>query len=199
MLGVESAGGVDKIVENIGSLPTDLFAETCQQILSQLQGQSQAIDVAEICERFQKAGVRLDLGAAQEITKLLSFSFRSAAKSSLSAEQLISRLCESSSRWGKPALQVLHKLWSEQGSLVCSHQEVQSMITVGQLVDLQWKLGISISSDSCRSLNSPYVTLLLKTADTSGQVSCKSFEMTISQFQNFFKQFKEMAAVLETI
>ncbi|KAJ8256096.1 hypothetical protein COCON_G00199600 [Conger conger] len=199
MLGVESAGGVDKVVENIGSLPTDLFAETCQQILNQLQGRVQAIDVVEICDRFHKAGLGLELGAVQEITKLLSFHFRSAAKSSLSAEQLTSRLCEGSSRWAKPALQVVRKLWSEQGASVCGHQEAQAMLSVGQLVDVQWKLGMAISSDSCRSLNSPFVTLLLKVADSSGQISSKSFEMTIPQFQNFFKQFKEMAAVLETI
>ncbi|KAJ8349964.1 hypothetical protein SKAU_G00250940 [Synaphobranchus kaupii] len=199
MLGVESASGLDKIVENIGSLPTDLLAETCQKILTQLQGRAQAIDVAEICERFQKAGVRLDLGAVQEITKLLSFNFRSAAKNNLSAEQLITRLCESSGKWSKSTLQVVLKLWGEQGALVRSHQEAQSMTSVGQLVDVQWKLGMAISSDTCRSLNSPYVSLLMKIADTSGHISSKSFEMTVSQFQNFFKQFKEMAAVLETI
>ncbi|KAJ8404621.1 hypothetical protein AAFF_G00334840 [Aldrovandia affinis] len=199
MLGVESACGVDKIVENIGSLPADLFAETCQQILTQLQGQAQAIDVAEISERFQKAGIRLDLEAVQAITKLLSFNFRSAAKNVLSAEQLIAGLMESCSKWSKPALQVVRKLWSDQGTLVCGHQGVQAAVSVGQLVDVQWKLGMAVSSDTCRSLNSPYVSLLLKTTDTSGLMSNKSFEMTIPQFQNFFRQFKEMAAVLETV
>ncbi|KAG7467111.1 hypothetical protein MATL_G00149820 [Megalops atlanticus] len=199
MLGVGSASGVDKIVENIGSLPVDLFAETCQQILTQLQGRAQAVDVVEICGRFQKAGIILDLEAVQEISKLLSFNFRSAAKSNLSAEQLITRLRESCSKWSKPALQVVHKLWSEQGNLVRVHQEAQAMSGVGQLVDVQWKLGMAVSSDTCRSLNSPYVSLLLKIADTSGQISSKSFEMTIPQFQNFFRQFKEMAAVLETV
>ncbi|XP_030056464.1 COMM domain-containing protein 6 isoform X2 [Microcaecilia unicolor] len=68
-----------------------------------------------------------------------------------------------------------------------------------QLVDFQWKLGVAVSSDSCRSLNHPYVTVMLKVADYSGQIVSKSFEMTIPQFQNFFKQFKEMAAVLESV
>uniref|UniRef100_A0A8C8K8K4 TBC1 domain family member 4 n=1 Tax=Oncorhynchus tshawytscha TaxID=74940 RepID=A0A8C8K8K4_ONCTS len=51
------------------------------------------------------------------------------------------------------------------------------------LVDMQWKLGMAVSSDTCRSLNSPHVSLLLKIADTSGQISQRSFEMTIAQFQ----------------
>uniref|UniRef100_A0A8C7LI33 TBC1 domain family member 4 n=1 Tax=Oncorhynchus kisutch TaxID=8019 RepID=A0A8C7LI33_ONCKI len=48
---------------------------------------------------------------------------------------------------------------------------------------MQWKLGMAVSSDTCRSLNSPHVSLLLKIADTSGQISQRSFEMTIAQFQ----------------
>nr|XP_015219989.1 PREDICTED: COMM domain-containing protein 6 isoform X2 [Lepisosteus oculatus] len=73
------------------------------------------------------------------------------------------------------------------------------MINIGQLVDLQWKLGMAVSSDTCRSLNYPYVSMTLKIADTTGQLLSKSFEMTVPQFQNFFRQFREMAAVLETV
>ncbi|XP_012409610.2 COMM domain-containing protein 6 [Trichechus manatus latirostris] len=68
-----------------------------------------------------------------------------------------------------------------------------------QLIDFQWKLGMAVSSDSCRSLKYPYVAVMLKVADQSGQVKNKSFEMTIPQFQNFYRQFKEIAAVIETV
>ncbi|RXN28975.1 COMM domain-containing 6 [Labeo rohita] len=67
------------------------------------------------------------------------------------------------------------------------------------LVDIQWKLGMAVSSDTCRSLNSPFISVLMKIADTSGEMSYKSFEMTVQQFQNFYRQFKEMASVLETV
>ncbi|KAB0372860.1 hypothetical protein FD755_015613, partial [Muntiacus reevesi] len=53
------------------------------------------------------------------------------------------------------------------------------------LIDFQWKLGMAVSSDSCRSLKYPYVAVMLKVADHSGQVKNKSFEMTIPQFQEF--------------
>ncbi|XP_048955277.1 COMM domain-containing protein 6 isoform X4 [Canis lupus dingo] len=55
-----------------------------------------------------------------------------------------------------------------------------------ELVDFQWKLGMAVSSDSCRSLKYPYVAVLLKVADHSGQVKNKCFEMTIPQFQILF-------------
>ncbi|XP_040517372.1 COMM domain-containing protein 6 isoform X3 [Gallus gallus] len=66
-------------------------------------------------------------------------------------------------------------------------------------VDIKWKLGVAMSSDTCRSLKYPYVTVALKVADSSGQITNKCFEMTVPQFKNFFRQFKEMAAVLETV
>uniref|UniRef100_A0A4W5KNX0 COMM domain-containing protein 6 n=1 Tax=Hucho hucho TaxID=62062 RepID=A0A4W5KNX0_9TELE len=225
--------GVDKTVENIGRLPPDLLAETCQQILSHLQGQVRGVDSAEISDvsqhistvpsfhslnltiftlsdfvtcflpfsvqKFQRAGIRLDQDALQEVVQFLFLTFRSIEKNNLSADVLVARLAEGSSKWSKAALQVLHRLWSDQGTLVNTHQESQAMLSIGQLVDMQWKLGMAVSSDTCRSLNSPYVSLLLKIADTSGQISQRSFEMTIAQFQNFYRQFKEMAAVLETV
>lgn len=52
-----------------------------------------------------------------------------------------------------------------------------------KLVDFQWKLGMAVSSDRCRSLKYPYVAMKLKVADPSGQVNTKSIEMTIPQFQ----------------
>lgn len=52
-----------------------------------------------------------------------------------------------------------------------------------KLVDMQWKLGMAVSSDTCRSLNSPYVSLRLKFIEPSGQICQRSFEMTIPQFQ----------------
>uniref|UniRef100_A0A672I2P3 TBC1 domain family member 4 n=1 Tax=Salarias fasciatus TaxID=181472 RepID=A0A672I2P3_SALFA len=60
---------------------------------------------------------------------------------------------------------------------------VDCALCVLQLVDLQWKLGMAVSSDACRSLNSPYVTLLLKIARPSGEIIQRAFELTVPQFQ----------------
>ncbi|TSV41653.1 COMM domain-containing protein 6 [Bagarius yarrelli] len=108
---------------------------------------------------------------------------RSAAKRKLTADGLVTKLGECGSKWSKSALQVMHQLWTEHGSVVQAHQELQAVASIGQLVDLQWKLGMAVSSDTCRSLNSPYISILIKIADTSGEISYKSFEMTVPQFQ----------------
>ena len=58
---------------------------------------------------------------------------RSAGKSNLSADDLVSRLEEGSNKWPKASLQVLHRLWSEHGALVQAQQEVQAMLSIGQV------------------------------------------------------------------
>ncbi|XP_044071580.1 COMM domain-containing protein 6 [Siniperca chuatsi] len=200
MPAAEESHGVNKVVDNICRLSPDLLAEACQHILTYLQGQTRGVDSAEISDRFQRAGVRLDHEALQSMIRFLLLTFRSAGKNNLSGDDLVSRLEEGSSNtWPKASLQVFHRLWSEHGALVHAQQEVQAMLSISQLVDMQWKLGMAVSSDTCRSLNSPYVSLLLKIVEPSGQICQRSFEMTIPQFQNFHKQFKEMAAVMETV
>lgn len=143
--------------------------------------------------------MRLDHEALQDMIRFLLLTFRSAGKSNISGDELVAKLEEGSNKWTKASLQVLHKLWSEHGVSVHTQQEAQAMLSIGQLVDMQWKLGMAVSSDTCRSLNSPFVCLLLKIVEPSGQICQRSFEMTIPQFQNFYKQFKEMAAVMETV
>lgn len=196
---MELSTDVDAVVVNIGKLPSEVFSETCHEILFHLQGKTSVVDLVENWNRFQRAGVNLDWKSVQDIIRLMSFHFRSASKSKLTADLLSTRLSESSSKWTKPALQVVHQLWTENAAIVQAHQEAQAMASIGQLVDIKWKLGMAVSSDTCRSLNSPYISILMKVADTSGEISYKSFEMTVVQFQNFFRQFKEMASVLETV
>ncbi|XP_029981182.1 COMM domain-containing protein 6 [Sphaeramia orbicularis] len=199
MPATEESCGVNKVVGNICRLPSDLFGEVCQHILTYLQGLTRGVDSAEISNRLLRADVRLDHEALQNIIRYLLLTFRSAGKSNLSGDDLVSRLEECSNKWPKPSLQVLHKLWNKHGASIHAQQEALGMLSIGRLVDMQWKLGMAVSSDTCRSLNSPYVSVLLKIAEPSGQICQRSFEMTIPQFQNFHNQFREMAAVMETV
>ncbi|MED6248798.1 hypothetical protein ATANTOWER_005240 [Ataeniobius toweri] len=191
--------GINSVAEKICRLPPDLLTEASQHILTYLRGQISGVDSAEMSHRFQRAGVTLDHEAVQSIIRFLLLTFRSAGKNNLSADELVSKLEEGSSKWSKASLQVLHTLWSEHGASVHAQQDAQSLLSIGQLVDMQWKLGMAVSSDTCRSLNSPFVSLLLKIVEPSGQICQRAFEMTIPQFQNFHRQFKEMAAIMETV
>ncbi|XP_048388919.2 COMM domain-containing protein 6 isoform X1 [Stegostoma tigrinum] len=191
--------GFDNVVESVSKLPQDLFAEVCQQIMLYLQCKIPGVNTLELVERLQAAGVELDFEATKELVHVISLFFRTAAQNNMSTEELIAKLADSNSKWSKQMLQVIRHVWTEQGKLITTPEDAKHMLTVGQLVDLKWKLGMAVSSDSCRSLNHPYVTMMLKVANPSGEIISRSFEMTIPQFQNFSKQFREVATVLEMV
>lgn len=48
---------------------------------------------------------------------------------------------------------------------------------------MDWKLGVAMSSSSCKSFNSPYITLQLKVAESEGTIKQHTMQMTIPQFQ----------------
>ncbi|XP_058042424.1 COMM domain-containing protein 6 isoform X2 [Ahaetulla prasina] len=121
-----------------------------------------------------------------------------AAKNKLSTEEFSAELGKRFGFLPQQSGQVIQQVWKEKRESLVGLEDAKPVAAAGQLVDFQWKLGIAVSADSCKSLKSPCVTVALKVADGLGNVTCKSFEMTISQFQNFHSQFKEMASVLET-
>uniref|UniRef100_A0A8D0DVY7 COMM domain-containing protein 6 n=1 Tax=Salvator merianae TaxID=96440 RepID=A0A8D0DVY7_SALMN len=185
--------------EIIKALPQDLFAELCQQIIQYLQGHNPAVNTVELCQRFQAAGIEVIPRDLERVVNAVSFVFSIAAKNKLSSEELSTRLGNAVGTLPKQAEQVIQHIWKEQGRSVVVLEDAQSVAAVGQLIDFQWKLGMAVSSDSCKSLKSPYITMALKVVDASGCITSKIFEMTIPQFQNFYSQFKDMAAVLETV
>jgi hypothetical protein len=48
---------------------------------------------------------------------------------------------------------------------------------------MQWKLGVAVSSDSCKNLNASFVAMTVKVADNTGKLTTHSFEMSIPQFK----------------
>ncbi len=70
---------------------------------------------------------------------------RLAAKSNLSADVLVSKLTECSSKWSKPTLQLVHQLWTEHGALLHAHQEVLTMASIGQVCHMILAYSVNIS------------------------------------------------------
>jgi len=51
------------------------------------------------------------------------------------------------------------------------------------LIDVQWTLGVAVSSNTCKNINSPFVAMAVKVQDSSGKVVSKSFELSLMEFQ----------------
>ncbi|XP_013383850.1 COMM domain-containing protein 6-like [Lingula anatina] len=185
-------------VEIINKLPQDVLAEMCHEVMQFLQYKIGSINVKALHNKSLVENEALTEKAIQSSVNALTYVFRTAARLKYSTAELTSQL-QSSSAFSESAQATLKHIWNQQGKLLFAVDQANQLINVGQLIDFQWKLGVAMSSDGCRNLNTPFVTVLLKVADPSGHVTTRSFEMTVIQFQNFSKQIKEMAAVLESV
>ena len=54
---------------------------------------------------------------------------------------------------------------------------------IGQMVDFKWRLGVAISSNSCRDLQNPYVVVSFAVVESDGTKIYHSAELTLEQFQ----------------
>jgi len=77
---------------------------------------------------------------------------------------------------------------------------ITETLSVGRLVSLETKLGVAIASDTCKRLNTPFVTLLVRIAG-DGEQQCEehAFELTLQQFQAFAKNIGDIAALMESL
>ena len=77
--------------------------------------------------------------------------------------------------------------------------KAEKSFSIGQLVSLDWTLGMSMASSQCDSLLCPFVRLKLQVADADGAVQTQNIELTYNEFQKISRTFKDVAAKLERL
>ena len=66
----------------------------------------------------------------------------------------------------------------------------------GRLSNLQWRLGVSLSSSTCQNLSAPYVALSFDIVDNNGCKTVHTTEMTYSEFVKFQADFAKVDNVM---
>ncbi|KAL5012805.1 hypothetical protein ScPMuIL_011356 [Solemya velum] len=181
----------------INNLPDDILAEMCHDIIEFIQFKSGLVKLDQYCKKICAKKLSLEKKQVQSVVNALSYIYRTSAQLKLDQDTLRKELSDTSV-FTDSILRVICNVWEEKGKELMGMEVADHLLSVGQLVDMDWKLGIAVSSDSCRNLNAPYVTMTLRVADPSGCMKTHSFEMSVLQFKNFSKQMKEMASLLET-
>ncbi|RUS69295.1 hypothetical protein EGW08_022944 [Elysia chlorotica] len=64
-------------------------------------------------------------------------------------------------------------------------------------LELEWKVGLAVSSNDVRSLNEIMVTMNLVSTDVSGNKIRRPVEMTLSQFRDFKKSIEDIHQHME--
>ncbi|VDH96555.1 Hypothetical predicted protein [Mytilus galloprovincialis] len=189
--------GCDHTIDILNRLPTEVFSDICHDVLFFLQFKIPAIDVETLKERFEENSVHIEDKDLQSILHILKYIYRSASKLKVHHNSLKKQLL-SSLKFTEETSENIACNWKEYGDALKSDHSFP-MFDVGKLIDMQWKLGVAVSSDDCRNLNSTFVAMNLKVADTSGKLTSHAFEMTIPQFKNLSKQLQEMAKSMEMV
>jgi len=73
----------------------------------------------------------------------------------------------------------------------------ERVFSLGKVVSLDWRIGLTMSSNFGKEFKQPFVTLFLGISDPRGKVSHHAVEMSPSEFQGFREKLKEIQAQLE--
>ena len=69
--------------------------------------------------------------------------------------------------------------------------------SVGQLVSVDWKIGVAMASSHCDRLATPFVRLVFDVADANGAVTARTVELTYAEFKAMKKTFTDVATMIE--
>jgi len=77
--------------------------------------------------------------------------------------------------------------------------EIRKTSNFGRLSNLQWRLGVTLSSSSCQNLSAPYVALSFDVVDNNGRKTVHTTEMTYSDFVKFQADFAKVDNVMNAM
>ncbi|XP_052796113.1 COMM domain-containing protein 6-like [Mya arenaria] len=190
--------GFGAAVTLMNQLNADHLSKLSKDVIQFLQYTLGVVNTDSWCKKVQESGTKFTKENIQNIINALIYLYRSSAKADLSEEDFMSML-SSSTVFQPSSCSCLSAVWTEQRHQLQSSNIKQHILGVGQLLDIQWKVGVAVSSDQCRNLNSPYVTLTLTVADPDGSVKIHTLELTTIQFRNFTNQLKEIGRMLDMV
>ncbi|XP_067663706.1 COMM domain-containing protein 6-like [Haliotis asinina] len=190
--------GFQEAITDASQLPQDMLAQICQDVATFLQYKTGPVKTEKYTQLLEVSSASPTKVSVASVVNAVTYILRSAASLKLDEEEFKNQLM-SSDIFTRDVLDTLVHTWREQGRQLMGTTSQLQCLNVGQLLNLQWRVGVAISSDDCKSLNSPTITLLLTIAETGGSITKQSVEMTLTQFRNFSRQLKEMAVLMETV
>ena len=118
-----------------------------------------------MCTRYQlkfaSYGVDFGLQELQSIINSLEYVFRGAKKHKAGGDALLTAL--SLTEMDAQLQQLCVQVWTE--STQKTSEAVARVLKLGQLVSMEWKVGVAVTSSKCAFLRSPYVSMVMKIAD----------------------------------
>ena len=74
--------------------------------------------------------------------------------------------------------------------------DIRKSSNFGRLSNLNWRLGVALSSSNCKNLSSPYVALSFDLIDNNGNKSVHTTEMSYGDFMKFHAEFRKVNQIM---
>lgn len=194
---LEELRGCEQSIDLLNILPSDLLSDICHDVMLYLQLKIPAVNMLNLKEKFGQCNISMKDEDVQSIINVLIHIYRSASKHKVPSTEFHQQLT-ASFKFSQSCVECLARSWKDNEECL-QNEQISSLFEVGKLVDMQWKLGVAVSSDSCKNLNSTFVAMTVKVADSSGKLTTHAFEMTVPQFKNLAKQLQDMARSMEMV
>jgi len=194
--------GYAAAIRDLCTIPQDLLADLSHEVLDFLSYRVGDVDVAMLVQKLSLAGFSGTPKQVQGSVNALTLTFRHAIKQQVDAPGLATELKSfGASVWTAKAVNVVKHVWSERGAAACGEVQrlSQDVLNIGNLVHMKWKLGLSTQSSLAKNMGRAYVGIELTLKDSADNTKIESFELSLSQFQNFSKQMKDMQTMINEI
>ena len=80
---------------------------------------------------------------------------------------------------------------------ICSEQSVE--LSLGTLLEMDWRVGVSMSSNQTSKLKIPFVTVAMKVSDSAGKIQNRVVELTVPEFYKLRGTMKDALGRLEMV
>jgi COMM domain containing 7 len=93
-------------------------------------------------------------------------------------------------------IEIFQSQW-ERAYKALARSMVAQTLTVNNLLDMEWKFGVTASSDELEKVGSTYLQLRLLTAKAGGGSDEVMLELTVEQFYEFLAQMERVKASVD--
>eukprot|EP00002_Diphylleia_rotans_P008119 TRINITY_DN1783_c0_g1_i1.p1 TRINITY_DN1783_c0_g1~~TRINITY_DN1783_c0_g1_i1.p1 ORF type:complete len:198 (+),score=40.08 TRINITY_DN1783_c0_g1_i1:50-643(+) len=176
----------------IGKLPATVFEILTVEVIDFVLYKSAVLSQTRIEKAYPSENKVLSGDELQSVINAVTYLYRAFARDNMALDAVGTVLQELSIP--TEHLTLLAKTWKSRSASV--NEGIQRLLSVGTLVDMQWKVGVAVQSSNCEALRSPYVSIVLKVADSDGKVHAHPFELTVPEFQAFARQISSIEETL---
>jgi len=188
------------------SQTANVLRDLVPQLLCSEQKGHHEIGMAELvhpyAQKFQVAGGDAHIVSdeqVQNICRACQYIFSAARKHKATTEVLFGAL-RATTGLTEGAATLVCRCWKDDlAAAAAAPKQNAHVFSVGKLLDLKWRLGVSISSSACRDLQAPFVGLQLKVANGAGATKSHAVELPLSDFHRMHSALRSAMKHLDEV